>query len=136
MPAILTSHTVELPTIHDGSAWNLRTRGSNAGSSVSSPPADDPDYDEFPHPHNLPHQYYEFIGTALKASPTSSNEADLDTDLDTEWDPATSGGHFPSPDGSFSDIGRFIWEENQSDEAIIIQHGDDAMNAQDHGEAP
>jgi hypothetical protein len=115
-----------------GGTWNLRPI-SNAGSSISSPPADDPDYDESPYPYNLLRQLCDFTDTALKASPTSSTEADadLDTDLDpydTEWDQPPNVAQFPSPDPSLSDIGRVNWidskEENPFDEAIIVQQGD------------
>jgi ubiquitin carboxyl-terminal hydrolase 4/11/15 len=142
-PASLTSHKVELPTTQDDGTWNLRSIGSIAGSSVSSPPADDPD-DESPYPYNLLRQLCDYTDTALKASPTSSNEADadLDTDLDpedTEWDQPTSIAQYPSPDASFSDIGKFNWDdakENPFDEAIIVQHCDDTMDTKDQGRAP
>jgi len=129
--------TSELPVTQHCSTWNFRSISSNAGSSISSPPADDPDYDELPYSHNLLRQLSE--GVALKASPTSSNEADpdldpdLDTDLDPEdieWDQPASVAQFPSPDESFSDIGKSNWslsdskEENPFDEAIIVQQGD------------
>jgi len=120
----------ELPATQHCSTWNFRSISSNAGSSISSPPADDPDYDELSYPHNILRQISENM--ALKASPTSSNEADadIDTDLDPEdieWDQPKSVAQFSSSDGSFSDIGK-LWsdskEENPFDEAIIVQQGD------------
>jgi ubiquitin carboxyl-terminal hydrolase 4/11/15 len=84
-------------------SWNMRSGGSNAGSSVPSPPNTDdpPDFDEYqpeifgPYSDriNIP-QRYEFPDPSGKASPTSSNEADadIDTDLDqdTEWASVTT----------------------------------------------
>jgi hypothetical protein len=125
-PANLTSDKVELPVIQNGDSWNLRPIGSNAGSSISSPPADDPDYDEPSYPYNLLRQLCDYTEMALKASPTSSNEADAD--LDTDLDPEDSVARFSSPDASFSDIGRLHWSDSKADnifdEAIIIQQGD------------
>ena len=124
-PANLTSDKEELPVLQHGSSWNLRPMGSTAGSSISSPPADDPDYDEPSYPYNLLRQLCDYTEMALKASPTSSNEADAD--LDTDLDPEESVAQFSSPDASFSDIEKFHWsesKENPFDEAIIVQQGD------------
>jgi hypothetical protein len=136
---------MELPATQDGDTWNLRPISSNAGSSVSSPPADDPDCDESPYPHNLLRQHCDYPDTALQASPTSSNEADADLDTeDTEWDSAFTEARFPSLDESFSDpiTERFNWdgskEESPFDGVIIVQHGDDDINMsiEDQEKAP
>lgn len=82
--------------------WNLRSNESNGGSSVHSPPTDDPpDFEDFQNeslsynsdPLTISTSRYEFPDPNNKASPTSSNEADVDvdTDLDAEdqdWDPS------------------------------------------------
>lgn len=65
--------------------WNLRSTGSNAGSSLPSPPADDPpDFEEsqssYPDALFHPTPYYDGPHPPSKASPTSSNEADADID--------------------------------------------------------
>jgi ubiquitin carboxyl-terminal hydrolase 4/11/15 len=65
--------------------WNLRSTGSNGGSSLPSPPADDPiDFDDSqPYSHDAlfrATQRYDFPYSSSKASPTSSNEADADVD--------------------------------------------------------
>ena len=74
--------------------WNLRSAGSNAGSSLPSPPADDPtDFDDSqPYPNDAllrATQRYDFPYPSSKASPTSSNEADADVDeVLLSWDPS------------------------------------------------
>lgn len=98
-----------------GDSWNMRSGGSNAGSSVPSPPNTDdpPDCEEYQPeifgPYNdcisVP-QRFDFPGPSNKASPTSSNEADIDTDLDqdTEWAPATTNlVHFGHSHGRWED---------------------------------
>lgn len=75
--------------------WKLRSDGSNPGSSVPSPPADDPpDFDEsqsdplvsdHSDPLYLPSQRFDFPDPS-KASPTSSTEADPDRDSPRELD--------------------------------------------------
>ncbi|KAF8906237.1 hypothetical protein CPB84DRAFT_1844494 [Gymnopilus junonius] len=104
--------------LESSDSWNLRSGGSNAGSSVPSPPTDDArDFDDYHQsmsysgPLALATQRFAFPDPASKASPTSSNEADvdLDIDLDTEdWDSAhekyrvsvreVSSGNGRSPD--------------------------------------
>ncbi|KAJ3515187.1 hypothetical protein NLJ89_g1915 [Agrocybe chaxingu] len=80
----------------DTDPWTLRSGGSNAGSSVPSPPTDDPpDFEEF-QPESLVSypfdaldistQRYDFPDPSNKASPTSSNEAEVDLDTDLEQD--------------------------------------------------
>ena len=78
-----------------GDSWNMRSGGSNAGSSVPSPPNTDdpPEFDEYlPEIFgnyndriNMP-QRFDFPDPSGKASPTSSNEAaaDIDADLDRD----------------------------------------------------
>lgn len=80
--------------------WNLRSSESNGGSSVPSPPTDDPpDFEDFQNeslsynsdPLIISTQRFDYPDPSNKASPTSSNEADVDvdTDLDAEdpdWD--------------------------------------------------
>jgi ubiquitin carboxyl-terminal hydrolase 4/11/15 len=81
-------------TLHESDPWNLRSSDSNAGSSVPSPPTDDPpDFYDYPasYPNDpllLSAQRYDFPDPSNKASPTSSNEVELDTDLDhdAEWE--------------------------------------------------
>jgi len=72
--------------------WNLR---SNAGSSLPSPPADDPiDAQDYSHDDALLRatQRYDLYA-ANKASPTSSNEADADLDeVILDW--GSSPDHF------------------------------------------
>lgn len=98
-PSDLTSRTDTLPfyaeasseiTLRDRDPWTLRSRGSNAGSSVPSPPTDDPpDLDEYPsgsffsYPLQMSTQRFDFPDPSNKASPTS-NEADADIDLDRD----------------------------------------------------
>ncbi|KDR80672.1 hypothetical protein GALMADRAFT_241045 [Galerina marginata CBS 339.88] len=84
--------------LRNSDSWNLRSSGSNGGSSVPSPPTDDPpDFEDYRNdplvsyndPLVLSAQRYDFPDPSSKASPSSSNEADidLDTDLDHEdWD--------------------------------------------------
>uniref|UniRef100_A0A8H8CI78 ubiquitinyl hydrolase 1 n=1 Tax=Psilocybe cubensis TaxID=181762 RepID=A0A8H8CI78_PSICU len=82
--------------------WNLRSNESNGGSSVPSPPTDDPpDFDDYQiesmsynnDPLVVSTSRYEFPDPNNKASPTSSNEADVDVDTDLDqddqdWDPS------------------------------------------------
>jgi len=96
--SMLSSLSSDLTGRPDDS-WNMRSGGSNAGSSVPSPANTDdpPDFDEY-QPDifgsyndriHVPQRRYDFPDPTGKASPTSSNEADadIDTDLDqdTEW---------------------------------------------------
>ena len=108
-------------------SWNMRSGGSNAGSSVPSPPNTDdpPDFEEYqPEIFGIP-QKYDFPDPSTKASPTSSNEADpdIDTDLDrdTEWASVTThftiptnGVHFGRDHRRSHDAG---WEDAVSHEA-------------------
>ncbi|KAF9563070.1 cysteine proteinase [Agrocybe pediades] len=84
---------------HDDDPWSLRRSGagSNASSSISSPPApyDDPppDFDDYSYSNNgnkeliIVDQSYDYTHPSNKASPTSSNEAELDLDSqDTDLD--------------------------------------------------
>lgn len=75
--------------------WNLRTDDSNGGSSVPSPPADDPpDFEESQSdlfinddPLSISNQQYDFPDpSSNKPSPSSSNEAEPDLDGDLDWD--------------------------------------------------
>jgi ubiquitin carboxyl-terminal hydrolase 4/11 len=99
----------QLHSVVNQEQWNLRSTGSNAGSSLPSPPADDPiDFDDSqPYPHDLrATQRYDFPYTSSKASPTSSNEADADIDeVLLDWG--------PSPD-RFDDEVREVLPDNQS----------------------
>ena len=83
--------------LEESNQWHLRSSGSNAGSSVPSPPTDDPpDFDDYrgdtvayqSDPLVISTQRYDFPDPSNKASPTSSNEVEVDTDLDhdTEWE--------------------------------------------------
>ena len=77
----------------DQEQWNLRSAGSNAGSSLPSPPADDP-IDSQAYSQDALHstQHYDFYPSS-KASPTSSNEADADIDeVLLDW--GSSPDHF------------------------------------------
>jgi ubiquitin carboxyl-terminal hydrolase 4/11/15 len=77
--------------------WNLRSAGSNAGSSLPSPPADDPiDSQAYSHDALIRATHrYDFYSSS-KASPTSSNEADADIDeVLMDWG--------SSPDHNFED---------------------------------
>ena len=71
--------------------WNLRSTGSNAGSSLPSPPADDAtDFEEsqqsYSHDALLRATQRYDLYSSSKASPTSSNEADADIDEGiVEW---------------------------------------------------
>jgi len=116
--------------------WKLRSGGSNAGSSVPSPPNTDdpPDFDEYQPemlgsysgPLNVSTQSYDFPDPSGKPSPTSSNEADadIDTDLDqdTEWASIARTDftievnevHFGRDRGSSHDV---EWEDAVSNEA-------------------
>lgn len=90
-----------LRSLNTHDRWKMRSDGSNPGSSVPSPPADDPpDFDEsqsdplvsdHSDPTYLSTQRFDFPDPSQKASPTSSTEADPDRDslreLDDEaWD--------------------------------------------------
>jgi len=125
-------------------AWHLRSAGSNAGSSVPSPPGEDPsDFDEYSsYPAELLHRSYDLRGPAHKVSPTSSTaaDADVDTDHDAEWDPMPSlevGDGRPSPNESYSDIGKpYEWEEMRTmDNPFSDLNGgfeDDIMDTRDY----
>ena len=71
--------------------WNMR---SNAGSSLPSPPADDPiDSQDFANDALLRATQRYDLYTSNKASPTSSNEADADLDeVLLDW--GSSPDHF------------------------------------------
>ena len=105
-----TSITPQLqPGVHQ-EQWNLRSTSSNTGSSLPSPPADDPiDFDDsqpFSHDALLrATQRYDFPFSSSKASPTSSNEADADADEVLDWG--------LSPD-RFDDEVRDILPDNKS----------------------
>jgi ubiquitin carboxyl-terminal hydrolase 4/11/15 len=76
--------------------WNLRSAGSNAGSSLPSPPADDPiDAQDYSHDSDAlirATQRYDFY-PFNKASPTSSNEAEADiNEVILDW--GSSPDHF------------------------------------------
>ncbi|KAF9482583.1 cysteine proteinase [Pholiota conissans] len=87
-------------TLHESDSWNLRSNDSNAGSSVPSPPTDDPpEFDDYANSYNndpliLSSQRYDFPDPSNKASPTSSNEVELDTELDQEVDWESSLNNF------------------------------------------
>lgn len=80
--------------------WNFRSAGSNAGSSLPSPPTDDPpDFEESQpsHSHDAllrATQRYDFPYSLNKASPTSSNEADADMDEEVILDWGSSPDRF------------------------------------------
>lgn len=84
----------------DHEQWNLRSAGSNAGSSLPSPPADDPpDFEESQpsYSHDALYratQRYDFPYPSSKASPTSSNEADADIDEEVLLDWGSSADQF------------------------------------------
>lgn len=98
----------------DQDHWNLRSAGSNAGSSLPSPPTDDPpDFEEsqpsYSHDALLrATQRYEFPYASNKASPTSSNEADADEDEEVLLDWGSS------PD-RFDDEVRDVLPDNRSE---------------------
>ncbi|KAF5383617.1 hypothetical protein D9615_003721 [Tricholomella constricta] len=83
-----------------GDPWTLRSHGSNTGSSVASPSPDNlPGLDEIPsHDHFtstldpllISSQRFDFPDPG-KASPTSSNEVEIDSEAeDHDWEEATS----------------------------------------------
>lgn len=93
-----TSIAPLFPNLHselDQEQWNLRSAGSNAGSSLPSPPADDPiEAQAYSHDALLrATQRYDFYPSG-KASPTSSNEADADADEEVILDWGSSPDHF------------------------------------------
>lgn len=130
----LIDYATSLPTIQNGSTWKLRSIDSNAASSISSPPADDPNY-ELSYPQGLLPQNCDYLHTDHKASPTSSNEADADPEdpFDTEWGPSAS------PDESFTDIG-ISWdnlrEEHSYEDAVIVPHENEDMYTNNHETVP
>lgn len=116
--------------------WALRSQRSNAGSSVASPSLEDlpaledsQPHDQFTHeldPPAISSQSFDFPDPSAKASPTSSNEAELDSDIEdlvsdegnptfevgvSEVVPGNSPGHSrvgsPSSLSSVSDMNPF-----------------------------
>ncbi|KAG6850558.1 hypothetical protein H0H93_011757 [Arthromyces matolae] len=71
--------------------WSLRSQGSNAGSSVASPSPDDlPSFEDSQaldslDSHFLSHERFDFPEPSAKASPSSSNGADIDSDDLDDW---------------------------------------------------
>lgn len=135
----LTSKVLQPRLLERNDAWHLRPAGSNAGSSIPSPPADDPpeleDYTSYP--PELLHRSYELRDTTLKVSPTSSNAADADVDTDqdvAEWEMSTHEVEdgLPSPNESYSDIGKQLdWEEIKMENPFSDVNGgfkDDIMD--------
>lgn len=81
--------------LHSNDRWGLRSAGSTGGSSVPSPPNDDTnDFDDYPDESGIykgdaleiSARRYDFPDPSNKASPTSSNEADIDVDTDLDQD--------------------------------------------------
>ncbi|KAG6840248.1 hypothetical protein C0991_007941 [Blastosporella zonata] len=81
-----------------GDPWSIRSQGSNPGSSAASPtPEDLPSFEESQSHHHvndtldplLASERFDFPDPSAKASPTSSNEAEIDSE-DLEWDVNTS----------------------------------------------
>ncbi|GLB43409.1 putative peptidase C19 family protein [Lyophyllum shimeji] len=83
-------------------SWTPRSQGSNDDSSVPSPSPDDVPALEEPLPHDqfintldplsIASHRFDFPEASSKASPTSSNEAEVDTDTDDlDWEENPSG---------------------------------------------
>ena len=94
MSTSVAPHFTHLHSEINQEQWNLRSAGSNAGSSLPSPPADDPtDAQDYSHDALLPAIQGYDLYVSNKASPTSSNEADADTDeVLLDW--GSSPDHF------------------------------------------